>query len=64
MEVDDGDEDVEDHEPALAIKIIIQASKEAQYTVSVNIRWLIGRDSVLFESFCGMVKREINQRNQ
>ena len=67
MEVDDEDEDQEDqedHEPALAAKITVSSSKEAHHTVVVNIRWLIGRDTVLFESFCGMVKREINKTNQ
>jgi 23S rRNA (adenine1618-N6)-methyltransferase len=27
----------------------------------VEIRWLQGKDSVLFESFCGMLRRAINQ---
>lgn len=29
--------------------------------VVVEIRWLVGKDSVLFESFCGMVKREVTK---
>ena len=62
MEVDDEDE--EDHEPALAVKITAHSNEEARDTVAVDIRWLIGRDSVLFESFCGMVKREISKKNQ
>ena len=47
------EEDESDH-IALGIKITI--SKE-----QVDIRWLKGRDSVLFESFCGMLKRAVSQ---
>ncbi|KKK16290.1 hypothetical protein ARAM_002534 [Aspergillus rambellii] len=31
-------------------------------TVKVIIRWLKGSDSVLFESFCGMLKRKLERR--
>lgn len=61
MEVDEADS--EDHGPALAIKITAQSSDETHDAVIINIRWLIGQDSVLFESFCGMVKREISKIN-
>lgn len=43
----------EDEEVALGFKISVQ--KDA-----VVIRWLRGRDSVLFESLCGMVKRTLS----
>ncbi|KAL8669648.1 MAG: hypothetical protein Q9168_005774 [Polycauliona sp. 1 TL-2023] len=50
---DDDDEDVD--EAALGFKIQLTREGEA---VAVSIRWLQGADCVLFESFCGMVKRQ------
>ena len=56
-------EDSEDErEPALGFKISVKESEEADGGVSVHIRWLVGMDSVLFESFCGMVKRELTKQ--
>ncbi|KAL9103040.1 MAG: hypothetical protein Q9163_001870 [Psora crenata] len=46
-----------DKEPALGFKIHLQIAQEGG--VSMTIRWLRGRDSVLFESFCGMLKRQM-----
>lgn len=51
-------EEDEDGEPALGFKI--QLSKRDEGGVQVAIRWLQGRDSVLFESFCGMLKRQLS----
>lgn len=53
-----GDEDEED-EPALGFKIQLKLGNEGQ-TIQIWIRWLRGRDSVLFESFCGMLKRQVS----
>ena len=47
----------DDEEPALGFKIKLQAQVDQ---VDVAIRWLQGNDSVLFESFCGMLKRHID----
>jgi len=33
-------------------------------TNTVEVRWLKGYDAVLYESFCGMLKRSINTRRQ
>lgn len=49
-DADDGDEELT---VALAFKITI-------VTGGVEVRWLRGRDHILFESFCGMVKRVID----
>jgi 23S rRNA (adenine1618-N6)-methyltransferase len=49
---DDGDDNDEEPPPALAVKI--EALKE-----KVEVRWLRGTDHVLFESFCGMLKRSL-----
>ncbi len=46
------DEDSEDENIALGFRVQVKAQ-------SVEIRWLRGQDSVLFESFCGMLKRTI-----
>ena len=52
----DSPEDVEmsddDDFVALGIKITVKEDE-------VHVRWLRGTDSVLFESFCGMLKRAI-----
>jgi len=49
MEEDDGD-------IALGFKIHVEGIAEG---MRVTIRWLKGHDSVLFESFCGMIKRKL-----
>ncbi len=58
-EVDDEDED--DDDAALAFKVQVTQSKEAGNVVVV-IRWLKGHDAVLFESFCGMLKRLVESK--
>lgn len=47
----------EDEKVALGFKIQIL---DDDYGKSVNVRWLQGTDQVLFESFCGMMKRTID----
>lgn len=54
---DDDDDDDDDTKPALGFKIRLTARVD---TTDVTIRWLQGRDSVLFESFCGMLKRQLS----
>ena len=43
---------------ALGFKIRLEGLGGGGGTV-VRVRWLQGRDSVLFESFCGMLKRQL-----
>lgn len=50
-------EEVEDGGPALGFKIQLRKGNEGG--AEVMVRWLQGRDSVLFESFCGMLKRQL-----
>ena len=45
-------------EPALGFKIRLKGHRTG---AEVMIRWLQGRDSVLFESFCGMLKRQLKE---
>ena len=53
----DQEMDPEDYEPALGFKVRLQQQKEEG--VEVHLRWLKGRNSVLFESFCGMLRRQL-----
>lgn len=50
------DEDEEDM--ALGFKIQVNAENSGSKVV---IWWLKGHDSVLFESFCGMLKRKLEE---
>ncbi|KAL8996206.1 MAG: hypothetical protein Q9169_004228 [Polycauliona sp. 2 TL-2023] len=52
----DQDDDEEVEKAALGFKIQLAREGEA---IAVSIRWLQGADCVLFESFCGMVKRRV-----
>lgn len=58
---DDGDSAV-DTEPGLAVKISISRSTAAA-TVKVHIRWLQGQDPLVYESFCGWLKRKLDVRH-
>ncbi|KAK5175513.1 uncharacterized protein LTR77_000652 [Saxophila tyrrhenica] len=54
---DAGEESSEEEEHvALAVKISVSNEK-------VDVRWLRGTDHVLFESFCGMLKRSLTARD-
>ena len=46
----------EDGEAALGFRIRLEGHDG---DAKVMVRWLQGRDSVLFESFCGMLKRQL-----
>ncbi|CAK4031100.1 hypothetical protein DOTSEDRAFT_42114 [Lecanosticta acicola] len=50
------DADGEEAEVALAVKIMCRKDEE------VEVRWLRGQEYVLFQSFCGMLKRTINEK--
>lgn len=49
--IHDPDDDLPDH--SFAVKV----SKNADEQGTVVVRWLRGQESVLFESFCGMIRR-------
>ena len=67
----DEDSEDEEEEPALGVRIRVrerelQDSDEAggmaggkNGGLEVDVRWLVGRDHVLFESFCGWLKRVV-----
>ena len=54
----DGDED-DDEDPALGVIIRIEGLSGKDQGHPIHLRWLRGNDSVLFESFCGMLKRQM-----
>ena len=51
-------EEDDDPEMAFGFKIHVVAARGGESGSRVTIRWLKGHDAVLFESFCGMVKRK------
>ncbi|KAL2014481.1 hypothetical protein VTN00DRAFT_2006 [Thermoascus crustaceus] len=54
-------EKISEDSAALGFKIQLK-QKAVEKDVEVLIRWLKGTDSVLFESFCGMLKRKVEER--
>jgi 23S rRNA (adenine1618-N6)-methyltransferase len=60
--VGQGEEMDEDGDAALVFKISLSPAREGGRGGSVSVRWLQGRDSVLFESFCGWLKRKGGSR--
>lgn len=56
---DEGMEEEDEEDMALGFKIYIEGVKNGQPMNTVTIRWIKGHDSVLFESFCGMLKRKL-----
>ena len=53
----DMNEEVETTGTALGFKIQLRTGNEGG--TELMVRWLQGSDSVLFESFCGMLKRQV-----
>jgi 23S rRNA (adenine1618-N6)-methyltransferase len=55
----------EDHEDdmALGFKIHIGDGDPKKDGSKATVRWLKGHDSVIFESFCGMIKRKLEEAN-
>lgn len=41
---------------------LIRGEKTEDKVVKVLVRWIQGTDTVLFESFCGMVKRKLESK--
>ena len=48
----------EEAEHVLGFKLEIRQNIEGNIT-KVTCRWLKGKDAILFESFCGMLKRQL-----
>jgi 23S rRNA (adenine1618-N6)-methyltransferase len=54
-------EEDDDPEMAFGFKIHMEGNPGGESGARVTVRWLKGHDSVLFESFCGMIKRKIEE---
>lgn len=56
--------EIYEDEAALGFRVQLRQSMSsvASGDVEVLIRWLKGSDAVLFESFCGMLKRKVEER--
>jgi 23S rRNA (adenine1618-N6)-methyltransferase len=46
-------------ELAFGFKVQVEALTGGQAGAKVRIRWVKGHDTVIFESFCGMLKRKL-----
>ncbi|KAL7270778.1 hypothetical protein RUND412_006500 [Rhizina undulata] len=49
-----------DGEIALRFRLVVKKGEDEKVD-DVTVRWLNGRDAVLFESFCGMLKRKLKE---
>lgn len=50
---------------ALGVRLqirLVRGQKPDEKEVKVLVRWAQGTDTVLFESFCGMVKRKLESK--
>ncbi|KAI9930186.1 hypothetical protein MW887_011998 [Aspergillus wentii] len=54
--------EIDDSKAALGFKVQLRQDRIEEKGVRVLVRWLKGTDSVLFESFCGMLKRKVENR--
>lgn len=58
------EDDDDGKEPMMIFEFLLNrkktGSRKEDVELNLTIRWLKGDDAVLFESFCGMIKREIN----
>ena len=54
--------EIDEAKAVLGFKILVKKEGIEDKGVRVVVQWLKGTDSVLFESFCGMVKRKTEGR--
>jgi 23S rRNA (adenine1618-N6)-methyltransferase len=57
----DAMEEDDEEDMALGFKIRVEGASGGQTGIMVVIKWIKGHDSVLFESFCGMAKRKLEE---
>lgn len=58
---DEAMEEDSEGDMAFGFKIHVEANPGGVGGSKTSLRWLKGHDSVLFESFCGMVKRKVEE---
>ena len=51
----------DDPEMAFGFKVHVVENTGGESRTKITIRWLKGHDPVLFESFCGMLKRKLEE---
>lgn len=54
--------EIDEQKAALGFKIQLKQNPLDEKCFRLTVRWLKGTDSVLFESFCGMLKRKVEGR--
>ncbi|KAH7382777.1 DUF890 domain protein [Cadophora sp. MPI-SDFR-AT-0126] len=59
--VSNSQEDEDEDDMAFGFKIQVETNVGGVAGSRIIIRWLKGHDSVLFESFCGMLKRKVEE---
>lgn len=55
-------DEIDEKKAALGFKVQVKQERIASDEIVVQVRWLKGTDTVLFESFCGMLKRKVEER--
>ncbi|OJJ72350.1 hypothetical protein ASPBRDRAFT_42038 [Aspergillus brasiliensis CBS 101740] len=53
--------EIDETKAALGFKVQVKKDAIEEKGVKIIVRWLKGRDTVLFESFCGMLKRKVGE---
>lgn len=56
--------DDEDDDTAFGFKIHVKTTSLPQRGAEISIRWVKGHDSVIFESFCGMMRRSLKRTQE
>jgi 23S rRNA (adenine1618-N6)-methyltransferase len=49
---------------AFGFKVYLESIVDSTIGTKLTIRWIKGHDGVLFESFCGMLKRKIEENKK
>ncbi|KAL1846392.1 hypothetical protein Plec18167_007926 [Paecilomyces lecythidis] len=55
-------DEIDEKKATFGFKVQVKQERASANGVTVQIRWLKGTDTVLFESFCGMLKRKVEER--
>lgn len=54
-------EDDDEDDMPFGFKVVVEPNEGGVGGSKTTIRWLKGHDSVLFESFCGMLKKKVEE---
>jgi 23S rRNA (adenine1618-N6)-methyltransferase len=56
---EEGDMEVDEEDLGFGFKIYVEGTVNGKVVNMTTVRWIKGHDSVIFESFCGMLKRKL-----